>query len=76
MGLPLRQIRDEAMQLPEQERRALAEDLFDSVEVSHDQGAWDDAWLAELRRRSAAGHDDARPWPEVKAEILRRIGKS
>ncbi|MDP2306310.1 MAG: addiction module protein [Pseudomonadota bacterium] len=75
MGLPLRQVLDEAMQLPEKERRALAEELLDSVEGETEE-TWEESWLAELRRRSAEGHDDARPWPEVQAEILRRIGKS
>jgi putative addiction module component (TIGR02574 family) len=74
MALPLRQVRDEAMRLPENERRELAEDLLDSVHASPGEG-WEDAWLAEIRRRSAEGHDDARPWPEIKAEILRRIGR-
>jgi hypothetical protein len=70
MGLPLRQLRDEAMQLPEDERRALAEELLESVD-----GTWEDAWLAEAQRRSSEGHDDARPWTEVRLEILRRLGK-
>jgi putative addiction module component (TIGR02574 family) len=75
MGLPFRQIRDEAILLSEQERLALAEELLDSVE-GEGKETRDDAWLTELRRRSAEGYADARPWPEVKAEILQRIGRS
>lgn len=75
MGLPLRQIRDAAMQLPENERRELAEELLDSVEPGT-QESWEEAWLSELRRRRAEGDDDARPWPEIKTEILRRLAKS
>jgi putative addiction module component (TIGR02574 family) len=74
MGLPLRQIRDEAMQLPERERRELAEELLESVDAGTGE-SWEESWLAEVRRRSAEGHDDARPWSEVKAGVLRRIGK-
>lgn len=62
------------MQLPERERRELAEELLESVDAGAGE-SWEESWLAEVRRRSAVGHDDARPWSEVKAGVLRRIGK-
>lgn len=71
--MALARLRAEALQLPEAERLALADELFESVELGE---SWDDTWLAELRRRSAEGHDDAIPWSEAKVSILRRIGRA
>ncbi|MFZ5480364.1 MAG: hypothetical protein ACOZNI_26605 [Myxococcota bacterium] len=65
MRRPPPQLRDEELQ-----RRALTEEPPEGVD-----GTWEEAWLAEARRRSTEGYDDAKPWSEVKVEIMRRLGK-
>jgi hypothetical protein len=67
-----REIATEALRLPEEERLALAAELIDSVEGREDP-EWDKAWLDELNRRRATGTDNARPWAEVRARVLKRL---
>jgi hypothetical protein len=64
-----------ALDLPEEDRLALASELIDSVEGAADP-EWERAWLEELARRKARGTEDAKPWSEVRARILRRLGGS
>lgn len=57
-----------ALSLPEGERLALAEALIVSVQAS-EQPPFDEAWQAEIRRRSAeidSGKVVPIPWSEVR----------
>jgi len=64
-----------ALDLPEEERLALASELIDSVEGPADP-EWEKAWLDELSRRRAHGTEDAKPWSEVRARLLMRLSGS
>ncbi len=68
-----RDLTTRALSLPEEERLALASELIDSVEGSADP-EWERAWLDELTRRKAHGTEDAKPWSEVRARILQKLG--
>lgn len=62
---------DDALNLPTEERRALATALMDSVDHPVDPG-WEDAWADELERRARVA--DARelrgePWESVRDQI-------
>jgi hypothetical protein len=70
-----RDLVNRALDLPEKERLALASELINSVEGPADP-EWERAWLDELERRKAGGASDARPWAEVRARILQRLGGS
>lgn len=48
-----RKLLDEALDLPNDERLAIASALLESVEGDVDPG-WEEAWLKELDRRDAA----------------------
>lgn len=64
-----------ALQLPADERLALASELFDSVEGPEDP-AWSAAWAAELDRRAKElenGTAKTVPWEQVKAKIEERL---
>tara|TARA_B100001750_G_scaffold201346_2_gene176055 strand:+ start:573 stop:800 length:228 start_codon:yes stop_codon:yes gene_type:complete len=72
-----KKILDEALALPEDDRRRMAERLLDSVprESADDvEGAWDDE---VLRRVEAAesGETDARDWDEASAELRAKYAK-
>lgn len=64
-----------ALQLPAEERLALAAEILESVEAPEDP-TWTAAWAAELDRRVRdldAGTAKAIPWDQVKAETLARL---
>ncbi|GMV12826.1 MAG: hypothetical protein AMXMBFR56_10500 [Polyangiaceae bacterium] len=66
---------ERALQLPADERLALATELLDSVEGREDP-AWAAAWAAELDRRVKAldnGTAKSIPWEQVKADIEARL---
>ncbi|MBK8261274.1 MAG: addiction module protein [Nannocystis sp.] len=73
MSTTARDLAARALDLPEAERLALASELIDSVEGPADP-EWERAWIEELARRKARGAVDARPWSEVRARILQRLG--
>lgn len=75
MGSTARDLIQRALDLPEEERLALASALIDSVEGPADP-EWERAWHEELLRRKAGGAEDARPWSEVRARVLRRLSGS
>ncbi len=75
MARSVRKIASEALELPEEERLALASELIDSVEGAADP-EWEAAWLRELDARAAQGLEQARPWAEVRSLILERLKKS
>ena len=69
MSQTARDLANRALDLPEEERLALATELIDDPE-------WERPWLDELARRRAAGAGNAKPWSEVRARILRRLSGS
>jgi putative addiction module component (TIGR02574 family) len=61
-----------ALELPAEDRLALATELLNSVEGPEDED-WSDAWAEELGRRLAEverGEVKLEPWETVKARIL------
>jgi putative addiction module component (TIGR02574 family) len=69
------ELRERALQLPADERLALATELLDSVEGPEDP-QWAAAWAAELDRRVKeldSGTVKGIPWEQVRARILERI---
>lgn len=63
-----------ALQLPEDDRLALATELLESVEGPEDP-EWAAAWAAELDRRVQEldeGRAKTVPWAEVKAKLEAR----
>jgi putative addiction module component (TIGR02574 family) len=69
------EIRKRALELPADERLALASELIDSVEGREDP-EWGAAWAAELDRRVREleqGTAKTIPWEQVRAEILERL---
>lgn len=74
MARSVRTIASEALELPEEERLALAAELIESVEGSDPE--WETEWLRELDAREAQGVAQARPWTEVRSRILERLKKS
>jgi putative addiction module component (TIGR02574 family) len=66
---PPRGLLADALQLPAQDRLALASELIDSVEGAND-AEWDAAWLAELDRRSQGDLSKSDDWAMVRARIL------
>jgi len=68
------QILAEAMALGPEQREALAEELWQSLDGAR-QAAVDAAWLEEVRRRDAAfaaGQDSESPLDEAVARVLAR----
>ena len=64
-----------ALQLPANERLALASELLESVE-GPENSEWAAAWAAELDRRVKElenGTAKTIPWEQVKAEIQARL---
>ena len=75
---PARRILEDALSLPEDQRLELASEIIASVDGPRDAD-WDDAWLAELDRRVAAGKvrgEAASDWSEARARILKRIART
>jgi putative addiction module component (TIGR02574 family) len=68
----LHQLAQEALKLSAADRLALATELIDSVDGGGDP-EWEEAWLKELSARRARGSAGARPWNEVRKEILERL---
>jgi len=64
-----------AMELPAEQRLALATELLESVEGPEDP-EWAQAWAAELDRRLKeldAGTVKPVPWEQVKARLLEHL---
>jgi putative addiction module component (TIGR02574 family) len=65
----------QALQLPAEERLALASELLESIE-GPENSEWSAAWAAELDRRVRDlenGSAKTIPWEQVKAEIQARL---
>jgi len=75
---PARRLLQDALDLPEDERLELASEIIASVDGPRD-GDWESTWLAELDRRAEAakarGHT-ASDWTDVRARLLRRLGRT
>ena len=72
-----RQILEDALTLPEEERIGIANDLLESVEGTGGP-AWEEAWAAEIDKRLERyrqGVDKGIPWAEVRERIEKRIGR-
>ena len=70
-------LRAEALALPEDERLALATELFESVDGAPDP-EWERAWIAECDRRVAAAAERGTPapeWTEVHARLTARFAR-
>lgn len=71
----LSQVYEAALALPEQERVQLVDDLIATLKPQ-DAVPLDDAWLAEIERRSEeydAGKVTGVPWSEVKERAWKRL---
>jgi len=69
------QLLQSALALPEDERLELAEALLAECDQALAR-PFDQAWLAEVHRRSAeidAGTVSLSPWPEVKRRVRQRL---
>jgi putative addiction module component (TIGR02574 family) len=72
-----RKLLDEALALPEQERLELASEIIASVDGRGDAD-WDEAWLAELDRRTEAARGRGQTgadWSDARTRILQRLGR-
>lgn len=72
-----RKLLQEVLALPEDERLELASEIIASVDGSPDAD-WEAAWLAELDRRADAAKargETASEWSDVRARILKRLGR-
>jgi putative addiction module component (TIGR02574 family) len=66
----------EALQLDEAERAALAGMLIDSIDNDVEEGV-EAAWIAEIERRVAeldAGTVETIPWEVVRDDLRRKLG--
>lgn len=74
MTRAVEKILSEALELEESDRATLAGLLIESLDDEPDED-WEEAWAAEIHRRSAqldAGEVDTIPWEEVRARLLKR----
>jgi len=73
-----RKLLQDVLALPEDERLELASEIIASVDGPRD-GDWEAAWLEELDRRADAARgrgEHASEWTDVRARILRRLGRT
>ncbi|WP_159397174.1 addiction module protein [Sorangium cellulosum] len=74
MTLPAEELLDEAMKLPESERRVLALRLLESVGDESPEEV-ERSWVEEARRRLddiRAGRSQTVPWEEARGRIFAR----
>ncbi|HEU4405311.1 MAG TPA: addiction module protein [Polyangiaceae bacterium] len=74
MSDPAEKLLDEALKLPESERRALALRLLDSV-GDEPEAEVERAWVDEAKRRLddvRAGRTELAPWAEARERIFAR----
>lgn len=74
MARSARELFEEAMRLPPEERATLMRLLIEALDAAAEQGV-EDAWRVEIERRMAeldAGSVEAIPWEEVRARLHRR----
>jgi putative addiction module component (TIGR02574 family) len=72
-----RKLLQDALVLPEDARLELASEIIASVD-GPGESDWEAAWLAELDRRTGAAKargETASEWAEVRARILKRLGR-
>ncbi len=68
----LHEIAQEALKLPAEDRLALATELIESID-GVGEPEWERAWLEEQSARRVHGSANARPWSEIRKEILARL---
>ena len=69
------ELKEEALRLPAEDRRELAESLWESLEDEEDSSSlpeWQAALLDERLAEDEAQPESGAPWTEVKARILAR----
>jgi putative addiction module component (TIGR02574 family) len=69
---------EDVLALPEDERLELASEIIASVDGPSDLD-WESAWLGELDRRAEAAKargGTASEWTDVRARILKRLGRA
>jgi putative addiction module component (TIGR02574 family) len=73
-----RKLLQDVLALPEDERLELASEIIASVD-GQGEGNWEGTWLAELDRRADAAKargGTASDWTDVRARILKRLGRA
>jgi putative addiction module component (TIGR02574 family) len=73
-----RKLLQDVLALPEDERLELASEIIASVDGLGD-GDWEATWLTELDRRADAAKargGTASDWADVRARILKRLGRT
>lgn len=78
MNVRAKQLLDEVLDLPTEEREAFAAKLLEKLEAPPDPRT-DAEWAAELERRTTAALDPkwkGRTWDEVRAEVERTLRAS
>jgi len=71
------QLLHEALELPPEQRAALADSLLGSLDTNVDADA-EQAWREEIEQRVSSIEDGSAslvPWEEVKARIARRFSR-
>ena len=74
MARSARELFEEAMRLDPGERATLMRLLIDTLDAESEEGA-DDAWRAEVERRTAeldSGAVETVPWAELRARLYQR----
>lgn len=71
-----RQVLQQALQLPEDDRMVIANSLLDSVVAAPPDHRSDEEWLAEIERRARAALDGSPSlsWSDARARVEERLG--
>lgn len=72
-----RKLLEDVLALPENERLELASELIASVDGPRDAD-WEEAWLAELDRRTDAARrrgESGSDWSQARARILQQLSR-
>jgi putative addiction module component (TIGR02574 family) len=75
---PAHKLLQDVLALPEDERLEVATEIIASVDGPSDPN-WESAWLSELDRRTDAARargGTASEWTDVRARILKRLGRA
>jgi putative addiction module component (TIGR02574 family) len=79
MERSLKEVFQEAVQLPERDRATLAGLLIETLDPVSEQSDVEAAWSEEIKRRLAeiaAGTVELIPWEEVRAELFGQPNES
>lgn len=78
MGIDVRTLLDQALELTDDDRAEIAAELLASLDepTSESQSEVDRLWASEIERRSnrvVSGESRGEPWDEVRSRIERRL---